>query len=356
MNFTDRNIATALSEAEHKMYGAVAAKDWKAFDELQARYPESRQKLVAWGFISDENPPVARDPQQTLRDRVSEHLKAAIDHIGLVATMPELSRDMIREYRQGLLRAGGSSAYLAEPETVNARLQDAVADARWEILAAQPGGARKPEVLEAAMARDIAALDRGVDLRTIYLESVREHPGTAKYAQKMSARTDGRSAQYRTLPGDFERVIIVDREIAFISDHIVENSPPHAAWLVTDPPVVAVLARMFDAKWRRAQPWYGELRAKTGAAVDTVSGTGGVRTTAYQRTLLRLLCTGESQPAAARQMGVSQRTMEKEIATLKEAFGARTLAQLIFNFSRSPDADMDDSAADSDGRPRSAVA
>lgn len=356
--FTEGGKAPDLSECGRKLYDAICGQDWELASNLQNAYPTARHELLRWGLISDENPPVARDPQAALRAMVSRELEEAISRIQLVTTMPELSRHLIHSYRKGQLRAGGTSVYLADPETVNARLQDAVDDARWEILAAQPGGPRKPEVLDGAIARDSAALDRGVKLRTIYRESVREHAVTAKYAQQMSARTGGRPAQYRTLPGDFERMIIIDRELAFIEDHIVENSPPHAAWLVTDPAVVAVLARQFDAKWRRALPWCGELRQRAGAGdgVDTVSGTGGVRTDRYQRTVLRLLCAGESQTAAARKMGVSKRKLEEDVAVLKDLWGVRTLNELIFQFALSPDQLIDDNVPDLDGDIRPGVA
>ncbi len=90
----------------------------------------------------------------------------------------------------------------------------------------------------------------------------------------MTNRGPGKSAQYRTLPGKFERMIIVDREAAVVPDYIVAESPPHAAWLITDPAAVAVLARAFDATWMRARPWMGQLRKRGGDAKDTLSSWG----------------------------------------------------------------------------------
>lgn len=350
--------AAVLSEQAKRLYEAIGGQDWALADTLQAAHPGVRQELVTWGFISDEQRPVARDPQQALRAMVSRELEEARRRIDLVATMPELSRDMIRSYRQGQLRAGGTAVYLADPAEVNRRLQDVIGDARREVLCAQPGGPRKPEVLETAIARDSAALDRGVELRTIYRDTVRDHSLTAEYARTMSARTGGWPAQYRTLVGHFERMIIVDRETAVISDHIVEGSPAHAAWLVTDPPVVAVLARVFEVNWRRAQPWTGELRSRTRDGVDTVSGADGSRTDPRQRGILRYLCGGESQEVTARKMGVSRRKLQEEIAALKELWGVRTVAELTFQYALSPDRLVDDTdhTAGADAGPAQAVA
>lgn len=343
MGFADGDRTAALSEQAQKLYEAIAAQDWTLADSLQTACPNSREELARWGFISDEESPVARDPQQVLRNLVSDELRAAMDHIARVATMPDLSRTMIQAYRQGQLRAGGSSVYLSDQDTVNRRLQDVIGDARREVLCAQPGGPRNPEVLETAMARDSAALDRGVELRTIYLDTVRDHAPTAAYVRALSARPAGPPAKYRTRPSDFERMIIVDRQIAVLSDHIVAGSPPHSAWIVTDPPVVAVLARVFDNNWLLAQPWGGDLRSRSRAGVDTVSSVDGVRTDRRQRSILRYLCGGESQEATARRMGLSTRKLQEEIAVLKGLWGVSTLPELTFQFALSPDRLVDDS-------------
>jgi hypothetical protein len=331
-----------MSPAATRLYGAIARQQWELADTLQAEHPGARAELLAWGLISDEPHPVARDPQQALRAKVTVELEEARRRIDLVASMPELSRDLIREYRQVQLRAGGASVYLSDPAEVNARIQDVISDARREILAAQPGGPRQRELLDIAIARDTAALDRGVEIRTIYRDTVRDHALTAEYARTMSTRTTGKPARYATLVGDFERMVIVDREYAFISDHIVAGSPPHAAWLVKDPAVVAVLAKQFETSWQWAQPWTGELRTRSG--VDTVTSADGVRTDRQQRGIMRYLCKGHSQAATARKLGYSERKLQEEIAVLKSLWGVRTLNELIHQYTLSPDRTVDDSA------------
>lgn len=340
--FTKGGKGGPLSAQAIKLYGAIAAQEWELVASLESTHPNARPELVHWGLISDEDCPVVRDPQHALRTMVTRELEEARYHIDLVATMPELSRDLIREYRQTQLRAGSSSEFLPDGDTVNARLQDVVAGARTEILAAQPGGPRKREVLEMAVVRDMAALDRGVTMRTIYRDAVRDHALTAEYARTMSTRATGRPAQYRTLVDDFERMVIVDRQTAFVSDHIVEGSEPHAAWLVTDPAVVAVLAGVFEAAWRWAQPWTGELRPRARTGVDTVSGADGVRTNRRQRGIMRYLCSGKSQAATAHGMGVSKRKLQEEIAVLKTLWGVGTLNELIHQYTLSPDRLVDD--------------
>lgn len=332
-----------LSDAASCLYKAIAHRNWELVDTIQAGHPNARTELLDWNLITDEPRPVVRNPQPAFRDKVKREVAELLHHAEVLATMPDLSRDLIREYRSVQLHASGSSVYLSEQAEVNTRIQEVIGDARREILAAQPGGPRKREVLELAVTRDSAALERGVEMRTIYRDTVRDHPLTAEYARTMSARTTGRPARYVTLVGDFERMVIVDREHAFVSDHIVAGAPPHSAWLVSDPAVVAVLAGVFDATWRTGQPWTGELRPRAGV-VDTVSGTAGVRTDRQQRGILRYLCAGESQASTARRMGISKRALEEQIAALKARWGVSTLPELIFQYALSPDRLVDDSA------------
>jgi DNA-binding NarL/FixJ family response regulator len=79
--------------------------------------------------------------------------------------------------------------------------------------------------------------------------------------------------------------------------------------------------------------------------VDTVSSVDGVVTTARQREILRSLVAGMSRAAVARTIGVSNRTLEEEIAGLKRISGAQTPMQLAFWFAHCPDRLIDDSAS-----------
>ncbi|MEW1565752.1 hypothetical protein AB0454_22535 [Streptomyces sp. NPDC093509] len=333
--------ATAIS-----LYKAYARQDWELAAEISTTNPGAHPELIQWQLISSDTPhPVVRDPKQAMDRRLAAELREAQRRVARMAELPALSEELTRDYRAVQLRAGGSSEYLDDPAVVNARLQDVVAGAQSTILSAQPGGPRSAALLESAIARDTAALDRGVVLRTIYRDTVRQHPVTAEYARTMSARTEGRPAQYRTLIADFERMIIVDDRWAFVSDHIVAGSPAHSAWLVTDPAVVAVLVKVFESKWIRGMPWTGELRVSRGGCdVDTVSGADGVRTTRRQREILRLLCSGVAQPSVAKRIGASKRKLEEEVAALKALWGVRTLNELIYGFARSPDHNVDDTS------------
>ena len=336
---SDRQFLTADAL---RAYGAIARQE-----PLTDVNSDVLQELTAWGLIGFDparpDTPVVLDPQVALQRKAVQELEEARDRLATMSAMPSLADQLGTHYAGAQWRAGGGAEYLDDPATVNARLDDIVAGAQVEILAAQPGGPRTAELLALAIDRDTAALGRGVRLRTLYRDTVRDNSVTAEGARVMT----GQGAEYRTLVGHFERAIIVDRRHAFISNYVVKDGPPHSAWYVTDRAMTAWIARVFDGEWRRADVWCGELRPRRGQQdVDTVSGPGGmgVRTTRRQREILRDLAAGHGQPAIARRIGVSKRKLEEEIAALKGLWGARTLPELVYQWALSPDRLVDDSA------------
>lgn len=341
-----------LSAEALRLYGACATRDIEQVERITAETPGAQVELLDWGLITLEDQPGGvpgvRDPKHAVQRRVDDVLAAAEAQVNLLRSLPDLTSQLTQHYEAVQLRiAGCASVYLDDPASVNARLQDVVGGAKREILAAQPGGPRDQALLDKAAPRDSAALDRGVELRTVYRDTVRDHAPTAGYVQAMTNRGPGRSAQYRTLPGKFERMIIVDREAAVVPDYIVAESPPHAAWLITDPAAVAILARAFDQTWMRARPWMGQLRKRGGDAKDTLGSWGGmegVRTTRRQREIMRNLCAGASQTTVARRLGVSERKLADEISALKALWGVSTMNELIYQWAQSVDNRVDDSA------------
>jgi DNA-binding CsgD family transcriptional regulator len=179
-------------------------------------------------------------------------------------------------------------------------------------------------------------------LRTLYRDTVRDHEVTAEWAATMTAE----GAEYRTVHSPFQRIIIVDREHAFISDY-VKSPDPHSAWHVTDRAVVAVMARVYENIWHRAVPWSGEPRGTTVRPVVVA----GLKTNALQREILRDLCAGRAQRSTAARLGMSVRTLSRHLDDLKVVFRVQTLNELIFRFAKSPDSEVDDARVDAVSRP-----
>lgn len=274
--------------------------------------------------------PIALDPQEAARRQLDADLREMVARAARMAAIPEDADELSVHFERAKWRSGRGSEFLTEPGLVNARIEHAISQAQGELLTAQPGGPRSRELLAIAMDRDSRALERGVSVRTLYRDSVRDDEATREWARVMT----GKGAQFRTLIGPFQRCIIVDRRTAFISDHIVNSVPSHAAWHVLDRAAVAYMAEGFDQEWRRAEIWHGDPRVSDVAA--------GARTTRLQREILRDTAAGIEQRITAQRLGIGLRTLSKEIGKLRELWQVSTLAELTYRWAMSAERLIDD--------------
>ncbi|MFJ5294475.1 TrmB family transcriptional regulator [Streptomyces sp. NPDC088348] len=300
-------------------------------------------ELRAWGLI-DYDPaspttPVAMPPRDAGWRMLHAGLQDLAARAAQMAVVPAAADQLNQAFERGKWSAGSGSEFLSEPAAVNARIQDALGQAREELLAAQPGGPRGRENMNIALERDSAALARGVSIRTLYRDTVRDDALTSEWATTMA----GRGAHFRTLASPFERVIIVDRKVAVISNYVVPYAPDHAAWIVTDRAMVAFLAQVFEAEWRRADIWHGERRTRKADA-----GAAGARTSRLQREIMRALSAGEVQEAAAKHLGISKRSLQRELEGLRTVWKTSTtsIGELTYHWALSPDRQIDDQAVE----------
>jgi hypothetical protein len=296
------------------------------------------EELVAWGLVavSTDQPggqsgvPVILDPMPAARRRRDEALDLWVRAAQDLRDIPLFAEELAVEFERSKWWRGPGSEFLPDPETVNARIEAALRGARSELLTAQPGGPRTEEQMHKARALTGGLVERGVTIRSLYRDTVRDDATTRRYARDLT----GWGVQFRTLIGPFQRCVIIDRAQAFISDYAVAGAQPHSARHVKDRGVVGFIAEVFEQEWRRAEPWVGEGRPSD----DGGEGGGApLRTTQLQREILLDAEHGVLQGATAARLGISPRRLSQEVSYLREAWGAPTLAALVAKWVRSPD-------------------
>jgi sugar-specific transcriptional regulator TrmB len=192
---------------------------------------------------------------------------------------------------------------------INRLLTAAIGDAERELLTAQPSGGRSAATLDVAFERDVRALQRGVVMRTLYQHSARRSVATREYVERV--KTHG--AEVRTLDEFFNRLIVIDRNLAIVPG--VEGT--HVALAIHDQGLIAYLADIFERYWERARDFTDrELSTERDIADDVHNMT------------VRMLVEGHSDNASAKRVGVSTRTYAAYVAALKEEYGAQTRFQL----------------------------
>ncbi|MDT0573089.1 LuxR C-terminal-related transcriptional regulator [Streptomyces sp. DSM 3412] len=204
-------------------------------------------------------------------------------------------------------------ALLGGIEQINAAITGAMAEATRELLCIQPHthqhGTRGLEGQTASLGRDQDLLARGARIRTLYPHTLRHSPLIrARYEQ---LRGD---AQARTLDEVTDRLILVDRTVAFIP----ADAERTLALEIRHPTLISFLATTFDRLWHLATPMYPDA-----VHLPVIDGI-----TPRQRAIARLLVEGHTDTSIADRLGLNVRTARLHIAKLAAQLGSESRAQL----------------------------
>lgn len=215
----------------------------------------------------------------------------------------------------GRRSAENSMEELSGLDGVRSRLEQLAASARQEIVSFQPG-VMCEESRAACRPLDEAWLRRGLRMRDVYLDSVRNDRGNLRYIEW----TCERGAEARTVPTLPMRMIVFDRAGAVIP--LDPEDSGRGALLTRSRGAVAALLALFEQVWEQATPLASPAAAQTSLP------------TSQERALLRMLTAGVKDEAAARSLGVSVRTVRRMVAELTERLGATSRFQAGVNAAR----------------------
>ncbi|MFD4533821.1 helix-turn-helix domain-containing protein [Kitasatospora sp. NPDC058397] len=175
-----------------------------------------------------------------------------------------------------------------------------------EIMTFAPGGGHSPESIEASRPHDRDLLGRGVRMRTVYLDSVRNSQPTVAYVGWLAEL----GGEVRTAPELPTRMIIFDRATALIP--VSGEDTRAGAVVLTGHGTLVALCALFEHVWGQAR----EL------GPSAVRDEGGL--SAPEATVVRLLAQGLTDEAIAKRLGVSSRTARRVATDLMERLGARS--------------------------------
>ncbi|GHF72310.1 hypothetical protein GCM10010218_62010 [Streptomyces mashuensis] len=192
-------------------------------------------------------------------------------------------------------------------EEIRHRLTRLTREVREEVMAFSPDGAQTEENMAAARPLDRELLGRGVRMRTVYLDSVRNSAPSTAYAQWLTDL----GGQVRTVAALPTRLIIVDRATAVIPVNS-EDSAARAV-VLTGQGMLTALCALFEHVWAGARP--------LGVAAPGRDEHG---LTGQESATVRLLAEGRTDDAIAKRLGVSQRTARRIATALMERLGARS--------------------------------
>jgi sugar-specific transcriptional regulator TrmB/DNA-binding CsgD family transcriptional regulator len=154
------------------------------------------------------------------------------------------------------------------------------------------------------------ALARGVRYRVIVESAVLERPGFLAAAREMSQIGE----EVRVLPTLPTRMFISDDQMALVPMHSHGQDGGFGALLIHPSGLLDLVISIFEEYWRSATQFLPVAAAPTTEDID--------------RDLLRLLLLGVTDAAAASQLGISLRTVQRRVSDLMEVAGVTTRMQL----------------------------
>ncbi|MFJ3696467.1 LuxR C-terminal-related transcriptional regulator [Streptomyces sp. NPDC090052] len=191
---------------------------------------------------------------------------------------------------------------------INTAIDRATNECRTEMMCVQPGP-RSEYALSTALPRDLALRERGAHMRTLYQRSSLHSPGLRDYLKQM-----GDSIEIRSLDDIPERLIIVDRSVAFIP----ASADRTTALELRHPAMIEYLATVFERFWRQGIPLH--------EPAPPVPAEAGISERQYA--VARLLSEGHPDEAVAKRLGISVRTCRTHIAHLSTVLGTTNRVQL----------------------------
>ncbi|MFI9630477.1 LuxR C-terminal-related transcriptional regulator [Streptomyces sp. NPDC052042] len=199
--------------------------------------------------------------------------------------------------------------YLRGLESIRDYLTALNHQVQQEFLTFAPGGPQTEANMRASRPLNQRLLERGVQMRTIYLDSIRRDPATVAHAEWLMEN----GGQVRMVPSLPNRMIIYDRQVAIIAAD--GNDTSVGAAVLSAPGLIAALCALFESTWQSAEPLGTPARREQHAL------------SRQQTEVLHLLAEGHTDDAIARKLGVSTRTARRIANTLMAHLNARSRFQ-----------------------------
>ncbi|WP_327296830.1 MULTISPECIES: LuxR family transcriptional regulator [unclassified Streptomyces] len=275
---------------------------------------ETIQELIRMGMVSeDASSPAQVSPVDPgiVEARLGSLLRSsALTMLEEARSLTDLLRPLIGEARSASAHGGEPIVRIEGKAAISAIVGETVQQAAKELLTAQPGGGRPRATLATIREQTGALLDRGVEIRTLYQHTAWHDGPTREYVSEVTAL----GAQVRTLDEFFDRLIIVDRKLAFIP----ADTERERAVIIREAAVVRFLVEVFERNWQRAKTFQGSRTPN-----ESVDISAGLR-----ETIIRCLIHGDSDSKIAKRIGLSTRAYSSHLAKLKAEFKAESRFQL----------------------------
>jgi DNA-binding CsgD family transcriptional regulator/sugar-specific transcriptional regulator TrmB len=241
-----------------------------------------------------------------------ERRRAELNHkIAELAAAQAAAETMAEQYNELLTsRTSGDVEVLKGRANASRRIEELGAKAResfWGLIPAHVDDIVAP----AEESPDLPLLERGIKMRTVYLQSMT----VSKQGLEFAAFMHKHGNEVRATPTLPMRLLLIDHEIAIMPlDPAVESA---GAVIHRSPAVVALALALFDAYWSRATDLFSPEDRDNDSPL-----------TPHEAEVLRLLAGGAKDEQVARLLGISLRTARRITANLSDRLDATSRFEL----------------------------
>ncbi len=191
-------------------------------------------------------------------------------------------------------------------DAVRTRIEEFARGCRDEVVSFNPGGAQSAESLARSRPLNEETLRRGVRMRAIFLDSVRNDRPTVEHTRWLTDL----GGQVRTVPVLPIRMIVADQDRALVP--IDETDSSAGSFLMSGRALVAGLVALFDTTWATARPLGDRPSREPGLPSE------------QERQALTLWVRGCTDAMVATRLGVSERTVRRMSDSLSQRLRARS--------------------------------
>ncbi|MEV7027349.1 helix-turn-helix transcriptional regulator [Kitasatospora sp. NPDC093558] len=266
---------------------------WEDPDTLMVVYPE-----VGLKHLLDRE-------EAELQHRLLDVKQARQELFEVVAEFANLTKS----------RQSSDAEVLEGIDAIRLRIEALATECTQEVMGFVTAGVMSPANIEASRPLDASVLGRGVLMRSVYLESIKNDNKTMEYAHGLVDQ----GARVRVAPMLPPRMVIYDRSVAIVP--VDPRASAKGALVLQGRGVVSALCELFERVWQCAQPVEG---SPTGTDVCDPESP---KLTARSQSILLLLAKGATDEMIARRLGVSVRTVRRDTAELTAQLGAKTRFQ-----------------------------
>jgi DNA-binding CsgD family transcriptional regulator len=300
-------LGSVLSEPAARLYEQLVAAGELPLDAAGVGGSAAAVELVDKGFAREQH--VGRstlnpvEPARAIDNAIMVRQQQILDQYQSLVRLRDQMQVLQQQYRSSTAFTDDLArlvTVVTDRDEIGALSMELVLSAENDVASLETEHFSRPPDPKSARTLPADLVARGVRFRNIYSRAVLEEiPGSA---QMLRTSIDS-GWDCRVHPGLPMKLIVVDRQAALLP---LGPTGMEGALVVRAPVIVSAVRDYFELLWNRSVPAPGNS-SKLPREQDGV---------------LRLLLTGMTDTAIARQLDMSERTVRRHVGALQERLGA----------------------------------